>query len=204
MAYVIRRDREELKSPHANLFVHAGMVPIKRDVGRQHPLMRALELRGRCSTIVDATLGLAGDALHASLVLGVRVQGFEASPVIFSLLEDGLSRLGRESDEIGEAATRIEIGLGGSCAGLAAMPAASADVVMVDPMFDTPRPAMPGFDLLREVAYGEPDEAEAIVQAARRVAVSHVVLKYPKRSSYPACDACVDGKAVRYLVFDAR
>jgi len=202
VAYVAGRARDELRSVDDVLFVHLGMLTLKRANGREHPFIRALCHYGPCTSIVDTTMGLAADALHASALLNADVRGLEASPVVYSLLEEGLVRLTAGSGPDAEAAGRLSVALGDALEQLAAMPPASTDVVIVDPMFDSPRPAAPGFALLRRVAHEDAD-ADALIEAGRRVARSHVVLKYPKRSTYPPCDACVDGKALRYLVYDA-
>lgn len=202
LAYVAGRARDELRTADDVLFVHPGMLTLKRANGRDHPFIRALCHYGPCVSIVDATMGLAADALHAAAILDAEVRGIEASPVVYSLLEEGLARLCAGSGPDASAAARLSVEHGDALERLAAMPEASTDVVIVDPMFDSPRPAAPGFALLRQVAH-EASDADALIEAGRRVARSHVVLKYPKRSTYPTCDACVDGKALRYLVYDA-
>ncbi|MEM6988983.1 MAG: class I SAM-dependent methyltransferase [Myxococcota bacterium] len=202
LVYVVRRDHDELRLGDTTLFVHPGMVVLKRATGRRHPFLRALLLHGPCSEIVDATIGLGADALHAATELGVDVRGIEGSPVVFSLLEEGLGRLSAEASDFGRGAAKIRAELGGATEALRRMKSASADVVTIDPMFDTPRPAAHGFELLRKVAHTAEPPAPLLAEA-RRVARTHVVLKYPKRSTYPECDACVDGKAVRYLIYDA-
>ncbi|MBL4686973.1 MAG: class I SAM-dependent methyltransferase [Nannocystaceae bacterium] len=199
----MRRDREELRTKDAALFVHPGMLALKRATGREHPFIRALEWNGRCTTVLDATLGMAGDALHAAAELEVQIRGIEGSAAVHSLLEEGLPRMAAVADVPGLAASRIRAEHGTALEVLGSLPNASTDVVLIDPMFDTPRPSAPGFELIRRVAY-EADDPAALLAQACRVASSHVVFKYPKRATYPPCDACVDGKAVRYLIYRAR
>lgn len=202
LAYVAGRVRDELRSADDVLFVHPGMLTLKRANGREHPFIRALCQYGPCASVVDTTMGLAADALHAAAILDAEVHGIEASPIVYSLLEEGLARLCAGAGPDAEAAARLSVEHRDAVERLAEMAEASVDVVIVDPMFDSPRPAAPGFALLRQVAH-ESANADALVEAGRRVARSHVVLKYPKRSTHPPCDACVDGKALRYLVYDA-
>ena len=202
LAYVVGRSREELRSAEAGLFVHAGMFAHKRDLAREHPFVRAVVRGGPCTSIVDATIGLAGDALHLAAVLGVPITGVEGSPAVYCLLEEGLSRLAAAGGEVGAAAARIRLQHGESCETLATMPADSADVVVLDPMFPVERPAAPGFALLRAVAHPGVDP-QALIEPARRVARRHVVLKYPTRPTIPPCDDRIDGKALRYLVYEA-
>lgn len=202
LAYVAGRVRDELRSTDAGVFVHSGMLQLKRNNGLDHPFLRSLRVHGRCESIFDATVGLAADALHAADMLEIDVRGTEASPIMFSLLEDGLARLAA-GDEAPQAAARISVELADAHAVLQGMASGSVDVVTVDPMFDSPRAAAPGFPLVRQVAETR-HQAQSLVEVARRVAASHVVLKYPKRATYPPCDHCVNGKAVRYLIYDAR
>lgn len=197
-AYVVRRDRDELRGVGASLYVQPGMLALKRSNGPQHPLIHAVARAGTITGVVDATLGLANDALHIADILGVDVLGIEGSATVFSLLEEGLPRLAKTLP----AAGRITAHWGEASATLAQMSPSSTDVVVLDPMFDTPRPAAPGFALLRTAAYPGVDSTR-LLDAARRVARSHVVVKYPKRATAPSCDECIDGKAVRYLIYGA-
>ena len=145
--------------------------------------------------MVDGTLGLAGDALHIAEVLGCRVTGIEGSPPIFSLLEEGLPRLAREL----EAAGRIALRLGEAGEVLGTLD--TADAVFLAPMYERPRAAPPGFELLRRVAVHDPF-SERILAAALAVA-PWVVLKVDRGAPDPGgFGTRVRGKSVDYLVMD--
>lgn len=201
-AYVVGRNRDELLCGEQRLAVHQGMLPIKSTLGRAHPFMRALAPQDRPppSLVVDATLGLAGDALHMAGVLGCQVLGFELSPVVFSLVEEGLPRLVRGGVE---AAARVQCRHADALEALADLGPAAADVVFVNPMFDRPRKAAPGFHLLREVASVgalDPGWVDLALAASPRI-----VFRVPRGQQPPAelaerGPALVQGKAVDYLV----
>ncbi|PIE20310.1 MAG: hypothetical protein CSA66_00735 [Proteobacteria bacterium] len=210
LAYVVARGREQLQDGAEVLYVHPGMFYYKRGDGRRHPLIRALAPAAAAplTRVVDATLGLAGDALHAASVLGVEVAGVEGSPVLASLLEEGLARLAAEGAPWSAGAARVSVAHGGGAEVLAGMAAHSADAVYLDPMFDVPLSGPPGLSLLRRVAVTAP-LSEALVAQAWRVAARRVVLKLPGRAAPPKVTAGpgwnrrVRGKAVDYLVIEA-
>jgi len=198
IAYVVGRDRDELRSTHHRLSVHQGLLSARLSSGRDHPLIRALAPGPPPARIVDGTLGLAADALHIAATLGCQVVGFEASPVVYSLVEEGLERLGRELS----AARRIDARLGDAVPLLEALSPASVDAVYLSPMSDRPHRAAPGFELLRAVARHDPFD-EPWLEAALRVARERVVLKAPPGWAPPtrSPDERIRGKAVDYLVF---
>jgi 16S rRNA (guanine1516-N2)-methyltransferase len=144
----------------------APLDPTERD-----PMLEAAGLRPG-DEVLDATLGLGADALVAAAACGPggRVVGLEASPTLAAWVAEGLRRLDAEP------ARRIEVRSGDHAAHLAALPAASFDVVLFDPMFRHGREAPGGFDLVRRLADPRPLEAAALA-AARRVARRWVVVK---------------------------
>lgn len=150
------------------------MLKRRRGEGVDHPLIRALG-EGPIDRIIDATLGLALDALHIAEVLAVPVIGFEASAPIYSLLEEGLPRIARSPVAGRAAAARIEPRFGDAADLLAREPPASAAVVYLDPPFATPRAAIAGFTLLRRFA--APFDLSRVLPEALRVARDRVVIK---------------------------
>lgn len=141
------------------------------DPTEHDPLLEVAELRPG-DQVLDATLGLGADALACAAAIGPagRVVGLEASPALAAWVDEGLRRLEAEP------ARRIEVRPGHHLAALLALPAASFDVVLFDPMFRYAREAPSGFDLLRSLAEPAPLEAAAL-EAARRVARRWVVVK---------------------------
>lgn len=196
LSYVVSREREELRCGAGRVFVHPGMLASKLGAGPEHPLIRAL---GGARTVLDATLGLAGDALHAA-AFGAQVRGVEASPVLLCLAEEGLERL-RQDPVAGAAAARVSAELGCSEALLIGMTENQFDAVLLDPMFDAPAAAQPGFELLRRVAHGA-RLSESWLREARRVG-RRVVIKAPLRAPAPHPDArLVGGKGASWWVVE--
>lgn len=122
--------------------------------------------------VLDATLGLAADALVAAEAVGPRgrVVGLEASPALAAWVAEGLRRLAHP------AASRIEVRAAEHAAALAELPERSFDVVVFDPMFRHARAAPGGFDALRALADARPLTPAALARA-QRVARRHVVVK---------------------------
>jgi len=189
-AYVVGRNRDELRDRGTSLTVHQGMLRARLQAGLEHPLIRAL---GPAKHVVDGTLGLAGDALHIASVLECQVTGIEGSPVIFSLLEEGIPRLARELD----AAGRISLRHGE--AGVVLDEMGPADAVFLAPMYQTPRAASPGFELLRQVALHDP-LSDRILDAAARIAPRIVVKVDPGTADVAGTIERIRGKSVDYLV----
>lgn len=211
MVYSVRRDREEVQaSGERRLFVHPGLFFLKRASGRDHPLLNAISPPNRppIDTVVDATLGLAGDALHlAGSLPDLRVIGFEESPVIHALLEEGLPRLAATPGHgLAQAAMKIGVHFGDALHLLGGMETDSADVVFLDPMFESPRSGSGTFPLFRRFAVHRPLD-ERHLREAKRVARQRVVLKVPAGTKPPKALApstfwsrCVYGDALDYWI----
>ena len=139
--------------------------------GEMDPLVKAAEL-GPQDRVLDATLGLAQDALVAAEATA-SVVGIEASPVLAAFVVAALRRL---PDAASEAAARIEVRCADHRAALAELPARSFDVVLLDPMFRTAQESNPLFDLLRRHGEHAPLDARTL-REARRVARRGVLVK---------------------------
>jgi len=151
------------------------MVRIKRLAsGRQaeDQLVRLAELSPG-DTVIDATLGLAADALVCARAVGEkgRVIGIEASLPLFLLVSEGLSRMQPFAQSCA-----IEPRWGRAEQVLAELPDRSVDCVLFDPMFDRPRRSSGSFEVLRRFAVHEPLTPEQLLEA-RRVARRCVVVK---------------------------
>ncbi|MEW6431032.1 MAG: class I SAM-dependent methyltransferase [Myxococcota bacterium] len=174
---VLSADGWALRDAHGSLAFSPGlaMVRLKRlAAGRQQEdvLVRLGELKAG-DTVVDATLGLAADALVCARAVGPtgRVVGIEASLPLWILVSEGLAR-----QPPFPGSTRVEAVHGSAREVLATWPTGGADVVTLDPMFDRPKKASPTFELLRAHAVHEPLD-EATLREARRVARRWVVVK---------------------------
>ena len=175
--YVVGREREEVRSRDGACFVQEGLLATKLHEGARHPFIRAL---GPATSIVDCTLGLANDALHAAIVLGCSVLGVEGSPVIHALLEEGLPRL----SVLYPPARRIRPIHDDALTVLRGLDDRSHDVVVLDPMMSRPRKSAPSFAVLRDFAVPERASADLLAEAGR-VARSRVVLKLGKGAPLP-------------------
>jgi hypothetical protein len=209
LIYVVSKRRDELRAPGQHIFVHEGMMKLKVQPGREHPFCRAIAPEGApaVSHVVDATMGLASDAIQLSIVLGVTVAGIETSPVICCLLEEGFARLHREVPaKWRDAFARLSVTEGRAIDVLSRMPDASRPVVYFDPMFATPLGAAPGFDVFRKVAEHAPLD-EVTLREAIRVASDRVVVKvaHGERATAevePGFNRRVCGIAFDYLVVE--
>lgn len=150
--------------------------------------------------IIDATAGLGRDA-WALAALGCQVTAMERDDVAFALLSDGLKR----AIDCGDGtAGRIQLRHGDACA---LLPAASADVVYLDPMFpDLGNTALPGKEMqyFQALMRNHADEGR-LFAAAIASGVRRVVVKRPRLAPTidPARRVLVDftGKSVRFDVY---
>lgn len=192
--YVVRRACEELRHKDGrSAHVQPGLMPTKLQQGQAHPFVRAV--RGECGvgfggvvddvgSIVDATLGLANDAVHLAALTGAGVRGIEKSPWLYALLEEGLPRIARGREPWADAAGRVGAEHGDSADVLAASADDSVDVVVIDPMMSRAKKNAPSFDLLRDFA--EMSRASPrLLREAWRVCRRRVVLKLGKGAPLP-------------------
>jgi len=140
--------------------------------GELDPLAQAAGLRSG-DRVLDATLGLGGDALVAAHVTGARVVGLERDPLIAAFTQASLRRLQKHGREPGRL---VEVVRADHREFLRAQPDGSFDVVLLDPMFRKAGDAGPLFDLLRAHAEHAPLEEETL-REARRVARRGVLVK---------------------------
>jgi hypothetical protein len=140
--------------------------------GEDDPLVAAAGLRAG-DRVLDATLGLAGDALVAAHATSARVVGLEADGLLAAFTQAGLRRLRKHAREPGRL---VEVVRADHREFLRAQPSASFDVVLLDPMFRRAGGAGPAFDLLRVHAEHAPLDP-ATLREARRVARRGVLVK---------------------------
>ena len=171
---VFGNHRVELWDAHGHIAFHEGLAALRLERyargDRTDPLVRAANFRPGDS-VLDATLGLAQDAMLAARAVGPsgRVLGIEQSAALHALVDSGLRA--RPDDP---QACRIEALRGDSAQVLAALPPGAFDVVLFDPMFGRSRGAQPSFQLLRRHASHAPLTPELLAlgrRAARRVVV---------------------------------
>ncbi|ANC77029.1 class I SAM-dependent methyltransferase [Fictibacillus phosphorivorans] len=133
--------------------------------------------------ILDCTLGLASDAIVASLVAGRSgsVIGVESSRAISFVVKSGLQVWDSNSEKMNEAMRRIEVVYENHYEFLKKQHDNSFDVVYFDPMFESTI-SSPGIQGLKSSAdYNE--LTEETIKEAKRVASKRVVMKDNKTST---------------------
>jgi 16S rRNA (guanine1516-N2)-methyltransferase len=140
--------------------------------GEMDPMVRAAQLHPG-DEVLDATLGLASDALIAAHSTQKRVVALEASPVLAAFVTAGLRRLPAPARPAGSL---LEIRCADHRAALREMPDRSVDVVLFDPMFRSAAESGALFDLVRAFAEHAPLAGETL-REARRVARRGVLVK---------------------------
>jgi len=140
--------------------------------GERDPLVAHAALKPGDS-VLDATLGLGGDALVAAHATGAPVVGLESDGVIAAFTQAALRRLPRNGHESGRL---VHVVRADHRAWLEGQSAKTFDVVLLDPMFRRAGEAGPLFDLLRTHAEQAPLDRETL-RHAQRVARRGVLVK---------------------------
>ncbi len=132
--------------------------------------------------MIDTTFGLGRDAVIAASAVapGGSVTALESSAGLFHLgwfgLTEGALSLTELARTAGRAPSPIELIWADARTWLAEAESGSADVVLVDPMFEEPKASDTGFELLRSVA--DADQLDpSWISEARRIARRWVVVK---------------------------
>jgi hypothetical protein len=172
--------------PDKPFFFHpsSAMFRAKRLLRQEHdPFLQATGLRHGMH-MLDATLGLASDALIAALAVGGRgrVVGLEAVPILAYIVQHGLQSWQSGIEALDAAMRSIEVQACDHTAYLQACPDHAFDVVYFDPMFEATVEGAAGIAALKRLADYQPLTEEA-VQEAKRVARKRVVLKDSSFSS---------------------
>lgn len=177
--YAISEHRERIVyADGAVLEPNPGLLGQKLQAGRAHPLIRAV-LGCDARTVLDGTAGLLQDALHLA-ALGAEVCAVEASPALAYLLEAAVERW--RVDHVGDGAThRLTVQHGSFEETLLDLEPGAVDAIYLDPMFQTPRKAAPGYCAFRREATHR-NVAAGALGAATRIARQRVVLKVPAAS----------------------
>jgi 16S rRNA (guanine1516-N2)-methyltransferase len=140
--------------------------------GEADPLVAHAALRPGDS-VLDATLGLGGDALVCAQVTGAPIIGLELDATIAAFAQSALRRLPREARD---PAKLIHVIRADHREWLRRQPTGSFDVVLFDPMFRRGGDAAPLFELLRAHADHSPLDSQTL-REAQRVARRGVLVK---------------------------
>ncbi|MGE6629688.1 class I SAM-dependent methyltransferase [Bacillus sp. NPDC077027] len=156
----------------------SAMFRVKRLLREEKdPLIEAADLKAGDS-FLDCTLGLAADAITASVAVGPKgqVMGIEKNVMTALLVHEGLRTWETGLFEADEAMKRICVKCGDSLDVLMTLPDNAFDVVYFDPMFEETIETSASMAPLRQVAEHH-FLKEASIKEAIRVAKKRVVLK---------------------------
>lgn len=166
-----------------NYFYHPGMGAMRWERVRQGEndhFLASMDLRPGMR-VLDATLGLGGDALIASLAVGDsgKVVGLEASPLLFFVNRMGMRDYKAKYPAMEKDLQRIEVVHGEALEYLRSLPDDSFDRVYFDPMFRRPVKGSCGMTPLRPLSWNVPLTRETVEEALR--VAPRVVIKERSR-----------------------
>ncbi len=148
--------------------------------GRGEAVAKAVGIKGSYRpNVVDATAGLGRDAFVLAS-LGCHVRMLERNPVVAALLDDGLAR-GYRDEEIGpwlrERMTLLHASSLTALADLTPKP----EVVYLDPMYPHKQKSALVKKEMRvfQGLVGPDDDADGLLEPARRLATKRIVVKRP-------------------------
>lgn len=148
--------------------------------GRGEAVAKAVGIKsGYLPDVVDATAGLGRDAFVLA-ALGCRVRMLERNPVVAALLDDGLRR-GYADAEMGSwLRERLTLLHASSLLALTDI-TPPPDVVYLDPMYPHKQKSALVKKEMRvfQSLVGADDDADGLLQPARRLAKKRVVVKRP-------------------------
>ena len=188
MALVLTPERLELRKLDepklGGIFVDfvTGAMAHRRKFGggRGEAVAKAVGIKGGyLPDVIDATAGLGRDAFVLA-ALGCRVRMLERHPVVAALLDDGLRR-GYEDAEIGswlrERLTLLHVVSQQALSDITPAP----DVVYLDPMYPhRQKSAMVKKEMrVFQSLVGPDEDADALLEPARRLAKKRIVVKRP-------------------------
>lgn len=174
------------------------------NLSKKQPIAKAM---GEHKTIIDATAGFGKDAALLALI-GYSVTAIERSPIISTMLRDGLFRAQQDDDLQRSLADKLELVESNSIETLKFIK--TAEVVYIDPMFPQKKKKSalpPGHiqALHSIVGHENQRETKELFKAALVAAGERVVIKRPKHLQYISNNpiAIHEGKLVRYEVYQA-
>jgi 16S rRNA (guanine1516-N2)-methyltransferase len=198
---------------HASQPTHGGrrvdFTKIDRRVGsgnlsKKQPLPKSI---GEHKKVIDATAGFGIDAATLAL-MGYSVIAIEQSPIISTMIRDGLWRAEQDLGLQEALGGRLQIVEGNSIQNLQSY--SDVDVVYLDPMFPPKRKKSalpPGHiqALQSIVGFDNPEDTEKLFDVALQTATERVVVKRPNHTSNMSNNPVVihTGKLVRYEVYRA-
>jgi 16S rRNA (guanine1516-N2)-methyltransferase len=177
--------------------------------GRGQAIAKACGLKpGVSPQVLDATLGLAGDAFVLA-ALGCEVLGIERHPWVAALVQDGLQRA-IAVPELAWLEQHLQVVEGDAGRNMAALAGDFApQVIYLDPMFPHTEKSA---EVKKEMRFfreliGPDADADLLLQQALQLASHRVVVKRPRKAPCLAGQSpnlCLEGKANRFDVYTLR
>jgi len=159
--------------------------------GRNQPLGRAIGLKpGKSLTVLDVTAGLGRDAFILAC-LGCQVQMIERSPVLATLLQDGLQRLQQYESTLAkrELGERLHLYYGDAQQWLLNLSITNyPETIYLDPMYPTRQKSAlvkKEMQILRRLV-GDDLDAPALLKMALNRAQQRIVVKRPQPAPFLA------------------
>jgi len=183
---IVQTEKIILQNKEKEFFFHPNMAKLRItniQQGRPDHLLNSLALE-KGDSVLDCTLGLAGDAITISYLVGEKgeIVGLETSPLIYELTSYGLNNTISNNYDLNAAMRRIIALQEDYNSYLKNLPDKSFDVVYFDPMFDKTVVGSNSMSALRSFAEKSILSAESLEQA-KRVACKRVVLKTRRGSN---------------------
>ena len=173
--------------------------------GRGEAVAKAVGIKGSyLPDVVDATAGLGRDAFVLA-ALGCRVRMIERNPVVAALLDDGLSRGYRDAEIGAWLQERMTLLHGSSLTALSEI-TPRPQVVYLDPMYPHRQKSALVKKEMRvfQGLVGADDDADGLLEPARRLATKRIVVKRPDYAP-PMADtpaqAAVTTKSHRFDIY---
>ncbi len=148
--------------------------------GRGEAVAKAVGIKsGYLPEVVDATAGLGRDAFVLAAI-GCRVRMLERNPVVAALLDDGLQRGYRDAEIGGWLRERLSLLHTSSLTALSEI-TPQPDVVYLDPMYPHKQKSALVKKEMRvfQTLVGADNDADGLLEPARRLAKKRVVVKRP-------------------------
>ncbi len=182
-------------------FYHPGMAVLRLERiknGERDHFAEALRIRPGMK-ILDATLGLAGDAAIASYLAGDAgsVTGLEASPLLCFVVKYGLENYKGEDPDLTAALRRINAINVHAEEYLESCAKDSFDAVYFDPMFRYPVKGSSAMTPLRPIAFNEPLTERAVELAKNAAPVIVIKERSEKLLRNLGCSEITGGRYSR-------
>jgi len=173
--------------------------------GRGEAVAKAVGIKGSyLPDVVDATAGLGRDAFVLA-ALGCHVRMLERNPVVAALLDDGLQRGYQDAEIGGWLRERLTLLHASSLTALAEL-SPKPQVVYLDPMYPHKQKSALVKKEMRvfQGLVGADDDADGLLEPARRLAIKRIVVKRPDYAP-PMADvpaqAAVTTKSHRFDIY---